>query len=239
LASVLLVSPDAGPHDLLRESLRKAGHSVSVCQDLSAAVRMMAGVKVDILCLDTSLGAAAVEEFCRWLRSDVERSSLPILFVTPPAGAWSVAAPAPFRPDRDDCLPRPLDVNLLTERISSTLSRTPSRAAGRLRFLHADSLVVDRETHELWCHDQKVALTPREFSLFAYLLERPGVVVPVDELLEHVWGFFPGTGAPAVVRVHMSNLRRKIASLGVRDCPLRTLPHRGYCLVSRGSADQG
>jgi DNA-binding response OmpR family regulator len=90
---------------------------------------------------------------------------------------------------------------------------------------------VNAETHELWHSGRKVALTPVEFRLFAYFVARPGVVIPIHELLEHVWGFFPGTGAPAVARVHMSNLRRKIAVLGISDCPLQTLPRRGYRLI--------
>lgn len=234
MASVLLISSDTDACDLLRESLGRVGHSVMACQSAASAVRAMAAVRVDVLCVDTSLGALAVAEFCSWLHSDVERSCIPILFMLPPVARWAEsAAPAPIRPEQDDCLARQLDVDRLIERMSSLLSKTPSRAASRPRFLRADSLTVDTETHELWREGRKVVLTPTEFLLFARFLERPGVVIPADELLERVWGFFPGTGAPAVVRVHMSNLRRKIAALGVSDCPLRTLPHRGYCLMPK------
>jgi DNA-binding response OmpR family regulator len=189
-------------------------------------------LNVDIFCVDTSLGAQVVREFCGWLQSDVERSCVPVLFLSPPAGRWAKpAALAPFRPEQDDCLPRPLHINALIERMSFMLSRAPSRAAGRpRRCLHAGSLMVDTETHEVWHGGQKVVLTPIEFRLFAYFVARPGAVISLDELLEHVWGFFPGTGAPAVVRVHIGNLKRKIAALGLSDCPLQTLPRRGYRL---------
>jgi DNA-binding response OmpR family regulator len=41
-------------------------------------------------------------------------------------------------------------------------------------------------------------------------MERPGVVVSADELLEKAWGFFPHTGSRDIVRTHTRNLRAKI-----------------------------
>jgi two-component system response regulator PhoP len=61
-------------------------------------------------------------------------------------------------------------------------------------------------------------------------MERPGAIVGSDELLESVWGFHPGTATAAVVRVHVGNLRRKMAQLGTARL-LETLPHRGYRLL--------
>jgi DNA-binding response OmpR family regulator len=78
-----------------------------------------------------------------------------------------------------------------------------------------------------------VKLTPTEFRLFAYLMERADTPISLDELLENVWGHLPGTGAAEVVRAHVFNLRHKMAALGGSARLLRTLPHRGYCL-SRG-----
>jgi len=64
-------------------------------------------------------------------------------------------------------------------------------------------------------------------------MERADTPISLDELLENVWGHLPGTGAAEVVRAHVSNLRRKMAVLGESARLLRTLPHRGYCLLRR------
>ena len=61
-------------------------------------------------------------------------------------------------------------------------------------------------------------------------MERPGPIVGSDELLESVWGFRPGTATAAVVRVHVGNLRRKMAALGAPRLP-ETLTHREYRLL--------
>jgi DNA-binding response OmpR family regulator len=52
-------------------------------------------------------------------------------------------------------------------------------------------------------------LTPREFDLLEFLLRRPGLVVPRERLLEHVWGEdYDGTAN--VVDVYIGYLRKKL-----------------------------
>ena len=74
-------------------------------------------------------------------------------------------------------------------------------------------VAVDRARHRASRGGRELALTPREFRLLAYLLERPDEVVTRVELLEKVWdmSFDPGTN---VVDVHVSNLRRKLEEGG-------------------------
>ncbi len=55
--------------------------------------------------------------------------------------------------------------------------------------------------------DQPLDLTRLEFGLLAYLMHRPGRVVPRQELLEQLWGF--ETGATATITVHVGQLRRR------------------------------
>jgi hypothetical protein len=55
-------------------------------------------------------------------------------------------------------------------------------------------------------------------------------VVTNDEILEHVWGFAPGTGTSEVIRAHVRNLRRKLQLLGAPRDVIWTVPGRGYRL---------
>ncbi|HUR16102.1 MAG TPA: winged helix-turn-helix domain-containing protein, partial [Candidatus Limnocylindrales bacterium] len=59
---------------------------------------------------------------------------------------------------------------------------------------------------------QPVALGgPRQRTLLALLLLRPGRTVPVDELLDAIWAGEPPAGAPTTIRSYVSRLR---AALG-------------------------
>ncbi len=232
MASILAVSADAGTAEVCRQALSGAGHTVTVCRSSAEAVRTLAALRVDLLCLDAACGAPGVDDFCRWLRSDPGRSVIPILFLLPSAGLWTEGAlPSALRPEYDDYLVRPLDLAELTEKAAALLTvAAPLGHPKSRRFLQAGPFTLDSETYELWADGGKVELTPTEFRLFAYLMKRAGTPVSVAELLENVWGYFPGTGAAEVVRAHVSNLRRKMTRLGEGVCLLRTLPHRGYCL---------
>jgi DNA-binding winged helix-turn-helix (wHTH) protein len=63
-----------------------------------------------------------------------------------------------------------------------------------------------------------------------YIMWRKDRVVTNDELLEHVWGFEPGTGTCEVLRAHVRNLRHKLQLLGAPRDLIWTLPGRGYRL---------
>jgi two-component system OmpR family response regulator len=235
VASVLVISDDAGSAEVCRQALNAASHTVTICRSPAEAVRTLASLRADLLCLDAALGASEVDDFCRWLRSDPQRSVVPVLFLLSSASRWTESPlPAALRAECDDYLVRPLDLDELAEKAAALLTPTVSSGRARSRrFLQAGPFTLDSESYELWVNGRNVELTPTEFRLFAYLMERAGTPVSVEDLLENVWGYFPGTGAAEVVRAHVSNLRRKMARLGDDVHLLRTLPHRGYCLLRK------
>lgn len=84
-------------------------------------------------------------------------------------------------------------------------------------------LTIDRAAHQVLLDGESVELTPTEYQLLDYLLERTGVAVPDHELLHHVWGPEWSTDI-GVLQVQMSRLRRKL-----RDGNLSPLTRvRGY-----------
>ncbi len=56
---------------------------------------------------------------------------------------------------------------------------------------------------------ERVKLTPREFRLFALLVENAGHILTHRELLEKVWGW-EYTDDLDYVRIYVSHLRQKI-----------------------------
>jgi len=76
-----------------------------------------------------------------------------------------------------------------------------------------------------------VRLTAVETDLMAYFMRHPGQAFSARQLLCDVWGYKPGTGGPALVRVTIRNLRQKIEKSALRPKYLRTLRRRGYMLT--------
>lgn len=236
MANVLIISHEPATGEALRSCLAEDRHLVTLCDALSAAPRLFATLTPDLLCLDVCDDHASASDFWSWFLADECRYSIPVLFVLPPGGRWTAgAAPSQYRQERDGFVARPLDGDEVRRKVAGLLSATSSQATRRSQVLRSPPFTLDPATHVLSAGGGKGALTPTEHRLLAYLMERPEVVVSSEELLEAVWGFYPGTATPAVVRVHLSNLRRKMATLKCEHL-LQTLPHRGYRLLQERSS---
>ncbi len=76
-------------------------------------------------------------------------------------------------------------------------------------------VTLSRECREVRVDGEEIALTPKEFELLGYLMERPGVVVSRETLLRDVWGY-AAMGATRTLDSHASRLRRKLGDAGRR-----------------------
>jgi DNA-binding response OmpR family regulator len=154
-----------------------------------------------------------------------------VLFLAPrSAQLVSSTLPSFFEPQRDGLVQKPIQQPELLREISRLLSA--KTVDDDERCLQLGSVVLDGESRCLLFADGGlVALTPTEFRLLRWLMERPGRFVSADELLENVWGYPPHLGGPEVVRAHVSNLRRKLRQAGREPHQLRTAPNQGYGFV--------
>jgi two-component system alkaline phosphatase synthesis response regulator PhoP len=76
--------------------------------------------------------------------------------------------------------------------------------------------------------DQRpIKLTPKEFELLLYLVQRPNQVLKRDQLLEGVWGF-DYAGQSRMVDIHISHLRDKIETDPKNPAYLKTVRGFGY-----------
>ena len=91
-------------------------------------------------------------------------------------------------------------------------------------------LTLDLKTFQIRIAGRTEQLTPCEFDLLHYLMAHPGGVVPSRQLLQRVWGYFPKTADPSLVRWHLKNLRAKPELEPEHPVYLRFIPHRGYIL---------
>ena len=76
---------------------------------------------------------------------------------------------------------------------------------------------------------ERLDLTAKEFALLHYFMTRAGIVMSQEHLLEHVWDEMtdPLTN---VVRVTVSNLRKKLGDDSKRPSRIRTVRGVGYVL---------
>jgi hypothetical protein len=95
----------------------------------------------------------------------------------------------------------------------------------------ADGL-VDEAAHEAVVDGERIALTPLELGVLAYLRRRPGEAVPRHELLESVWEHPPDAATSNVVEAVVRSLRRK---LGRHAALVETVRGVGYRFRATGA----
>ena len=127
----------------------------------------------------------------------------------------------------DDYLTKPFEFRELLMRIRA-LARRPVDTYQSSPSLRFADLEMNLETKEFFREGQKIALTPREFSLMEYLLRNPGRVISKNEISERVWNLHFDTGTN-VIEVYVNFLRKKIEK-GFAKKLIHTQFKNGYIL---------
>lgn len=113
----------------------------------------------------------------------------------------------------DDFILSPVTLEELAARLWQLQARdSRPRAPLQLRY---GEIVLDCEMRQAYRDDQSLRLTPYEFQLLRFLVERINRVFSRQELLSRVWGYRHAGGA-RTVDTHTLNLRRKLGDHGER-----------------------
>jgi DNA-binding response OmpR family regulator len=225
MSCLLLVTRDPSTETLAERALSGGGHEVITAGSSNAAIRSLFNVRIDAAVVDSAIGEEEVTEFCGWLRDS--NDCHPVVLLAPAGARW-LAGLFPVDPGRDEIVTKPCegtDIRHAVERALDAAGGAPPEV------ISIGNLALNRSSHELRGEDEMVQLTPTEFRLMCYLVQRRGGIVPAEELLENVWEFFPGTGSSELVRSHVRNLRNKLRILPGGADLLQTVPRRGYRLL--------
>ena len=118
-----------------------------------------------------------------------------------------------------DYITKPFDTQELLARIQVQLRKaqgpaSAGAAGGCLRF---GILTMDTGARLLTANGQPVRLTRTEFALLRLLMENPSQVLTKSQLLERLCEDTPDC-VESSLKVHISNLRRKLREAGAGDC---------------------
>lgn len=115
-----------------------------------------------------------------------------------------------FNAGADDYLPKPFEPDELICRVRAMLRRKEDYKPTVLSF---GDLALNCSNGVLECGRKAVKLSGREFQIMEMLMQSPKLVFSADRIMERIWGW-DSDAEINVVWVHISNLRKKLASLG-------------------------
>ena len=218
---VLVVDDEAPIRRYLRAALSAQGLTVYESASGEEALQAVLSHRPDIIILDLGLPDIDGIEVTRRLR---EWSQTPIIILSVrEAEQDKIAA---LDAGADDYLTKPFGTGELLARMRVAL-RKQSSAANEPVF-ESNGLSMDFARRLVTANGQEVQLTPTEYDLLKILVTHAGKVITHRQLLKLVWG--EGYDDMHILRVNISNLRRKIEPDAARPTYLVTEAGVGYRL---------
>lgn len=212
----------------VRRGLEAEGYAVDHARTGEEALDLSAHAAYRLVILDRMLPGIDGLEVCQHLRA--QKYDAGILMLTAKDAVQDRVEG--LKTGADDYLTKPFAFDELIARIEALLRRSPASTPDPL--LRVGDLVLDPDMKQVRRGGREIALTAKEFTLLAYLMEHAGTVVSRQRLLSNVWGlsFDPNT---KVVDVYIRYLRQKIEVNG--EPPLiKTVRGFGYMLAD-GAGD--
>ncbi len=202
---LLLIEDDDRIIEFIQPGLQAEGYLVDVIKDGQTAKDFMPYSDYGAIILDLLLPGVDGRALCSHIRSTGIR--IPILMLT--ALDTVDDRVLGLKIGADDYLAKPFAFEELLARIKALIRRSSDYQKQSPRVLKFADLVLDEETYEVTRNGKKIDLTPKEFTLLAYLMLHAEKVVSKTNILDNVWGYDsdPFTN---VVEVYIRHLRNKI-----------------------------
>lgn len=227
---VLMIDEEKGLRELARSYLERNGYSVLATASGEHALQIFREQNPDVIILDVILPDADGVELCKRFRQD---SQVPIIFVSRIRETGVVLKS--MESGGDDYLVKPVDPNILLERIKANMRRI---AKGRQEDFPREEpnytwqykgLEINFNTFSVTVDGKSVILHTKELQLLLFFVRNPNEVFGLRQLLDQVWG----KGLirdERTVMLHISNLRRKIEADSAHPQFIRTVRGFGYIL---------
>ncbi|NLO07067.1 MAG: response regulator transcription factor [candidate division WS1 bacterium] len=228
VGTILHVEDDPNIAFAIERRLSKVGYDVVGVDRGRPALDCADRRAIDVVVLDLMLPDIPGERFLTLLR---EKSNMPVI-VTSARSELETRVDL-LREGADDFLVKPFDLKELECRIEAVLRR--SRSAGVMTAaaergdpsystLKYEDIELCIDSREVYVRGDSVDVSPTEFKLLRYLMERPGTAVGAEQLIECVWGY-DGYDRH-IVEANIHRLRRKVEVDPTN--PERILTVRGY-----------
>ncbi len=204
-AKILFLSDEPATARVWEGSLKMASVDLRIAGVSEEVMEVWAEELPDLIVLESFHDQQAGLDLVRKLRME---SIVPLLYLTNRADeAFLLEA---YQAGVDECITSPIGPRLLQAKVAAWLRRTLSLPLAALDEVEASGFRLNLEQRRLskpGC--DTLRLTVLEARLLYLLMSHPGQVVPGDQIVEKVWGYY-GDGDNRLLKNLIYRLRRKI-----------------------------
>lgn len=206
LSTIFIIDDDASIGNMLEEILKKEGYQVLRAYSGTEALFVLERQKPDLILLDLMLPGLDGREILPKIKG------IPVIVIS--ARAETKDKVSLLLSGAADYMTKPFDTRELLARIVVQL-RNPS-VAGTASALEFAGISLSADTHQVSVWGLPVKLTRTEYAILKLLMANPSQVITKTLLLERISEDTPDC-MESSLRVHISNLRKKLRDAGGQD----------------------
>ena len=221
---VLVIDDEPQIRRAVRDALRDVTTRVDEAPSGTTGVDAATNNRPDLVVLDLGLPDMAGVDVCREIR---QRSAVPIIVLS--ARHSENEKVDLLNAGADDYVTKPFSVLELAARAKAQIRRAKTLAAASSNQgpVVVGGLVIDTIARKVSRDGVQLHLTPIEWQILSTLLASAGRTLTHQQIFDAVWG--RQFGSPQqYLRVHITNLRRKVESDPANPTLIITEPGVGY-----------
>lgn len=206
MKNILVIDDDISIGNMLEELLTKEGYRVSRAYSGTEALYVLSEFSPDLVLLDLMLPGLDGEELLPQIKN------IPVIVVSAKADVADKVEL--LLHGAADYVTKPFDTSELLARIAVQMRNTHTQ--GTHSELTFKDLRLDTLSHDVTMGSQNVRLTRTEYAILKLLMQNPAQVITKTLLLERLSEDTPDC-VESSLRVHISNLRKKLRKAGGGD----------------------
>lgn len=206
MKNIFVIDDDLNIGNMMEELLAREGYRVTRAYSGTEALLALSSVRPDLVLLDLMLPGLDGRELLPRL------SGIPVIVVSAKAGVEDKVDL--LLGGAADYVTKPFDTKELIARIAVQLRNAAVFGAGMM--LEYRDIVMDTRTHSVYVCGEMVHLTRTEYAILKMLMQNPSQVITKMLLLERISEDTPDC-MESSLRVHVSNLRKKLRDAGGKD----------------------
>ena len=219
MTKILLVEDDKAIVVNLTEFLNTEGYTVRNVSGQSAAMKLLAQDKVDLVLLDVSLAEGNGFATCKAIKAEYD---IPVIFLTASGDEYSTVTG--FDLGADDYIPKPFRPRELVSRIKNVLRLTGNTG----KTVKLGDVVVDTEKGTAMKNNRDLFLSALEYRLLLVFINNRGIVLTRTQLLDAIWDVAGEFVNDNTLTVYIKRLREKIEDDPANPKIILTVRGLGY-----------